>query len=82
MKKLSTPASNPRRHALLGTLILLGTACGPLTEIAALSESELRSELTECAAIANPSNSKTIACQNFRRECEKRVKRDGRYRDC
>ena len=58
------------------------TACGPMTKIAALSESELRAELTECHNIANPSNSKAIGCQNFKRECEKRVKDDGRYRDC
>lgn len=58
------------------------TACGPLTEIAALSDSDLRAELTQCHAIPNPSNSKAIACQNFTRECEKRVKQDGKYRDC
>lgn len=63
-------------------LVLFLWACGPLTEIAALSESELRAELAECASIANKSNSKTIACQNFVRECEKRVKQDGRYRAC
>jgi len=57
-------------------------ACGPLTEIAAMSDSELRSELAQCHAIPNPSNSKAIACQNFTRECEKRVRNDGKYRDC
>lgn len=61
---------------------IIVAACGPLTEIAALSDSDLRAELVQCHAIPNPSNSKAIACQNFTRECEKRVKQDGKYRDC
>ncbi|NKB31632.1 MAG: hypothetical protein GKR91_00845 [Pseudomonadales bacterium] len=63
-------------------VLLFLIACGPLTEIAALSDSELRSEMAQCHAIPNPSNSKAIACQNFTRECEKRVKKDGKYRNC
>jgi hypothetical protein len=42
----------------------------------------LRAELNECNNIARPSNSKAIACQNFRHECETRMDRDGKYRDC
>lgn len=59
--------------------VLALSACGPMTKIAALSDTELRTELAECHSIANPSNSKAIGCQNFKRECEKRVKQDGRY---
>ena len=66
---------------MIMTLLALG-GCGPMTKIAALSEAELRAELAECHSIANPSNSKAIGCQNFKRECEKRVKQDNRYRDC
>lgn len=61
---------------------LLVIACGPKGKFASLSESDLRAELNECNNIANPSNSKAIACQNFRHECESRMNRDGKYRDC
>jgi|APSaa5957512493_1039668.scaffolds.fasta_scaffold147591_2 hypothetical protein len=75
------PAIGLRSFSYIPVLVLL-SSCGPLTKIGAMSEPELRSELTQCAAIPNPSNSKAIACQNFNRECEKRVNRDGKFRDC
>ena len=70
-----------RNVASLAVVLLLA-ACGPMGKHAMLSESELSAELTECRNIANPSNSKAIACQNFRHECESRMDRDGKYRDC
>ena len=62
--------------------VVLTTGCGPMGSMAGLAENELRRELAECAAIASPSNAKAIACQNFQRECERRVKDDGMQRNC
>lgn len=70
------------RFALLLGACLLLAACGPRGRLASLDESVLRAELNECNNIARPSNSKAIACQNFRHECETRMDRDGKYRDC
>lgn len=70
------------RFSLLLGACLFFAACSPRGKLASLSESDLRAELSECNNIANPSNSKAIACQNFRRECESRMDRDGKYRDC
>jgi hypothetical protein len=67
-------------RSLLLLLVLAG--CGPMGKLAALSEAELRREVSECKSIASKSNSKAIACQNFTHECEKRVKADGNYRSC
>ncbi len=61
---------------------LLVSGCGPSGQFTALSEAELRAELTACNNIANPSNRKAIACGNFRRECESRMERDGKFRNC
>ena len=71
------------RHSSLSLVLTLPLiACGPMTKIAGMSDAELRAEMAECHNIANPSNSKAISCQNFKRECEKRVRDDGRYREC
>ncbi|MDA0688566.1 MAG: hypothetical protein O2948_07960 [Proteobacteria bacterium] len=70
------------RGALTLGACLLVAACGPQGKFASLSESDLRAELSECNNIAKPSNSKAVACQNFRHECESRMDRDGKYRDC
>ena len=67
---------------LLLPLLLLLVSCGPLGKMANVSEADLRSEMRECANIANLSNSKAIACGNFARECRKRVSADGLYRLC
>ena len=64
-----------------GTLALL-SACLPGGRLGQLSETELHRELSECRIIRNQSTSKGVACGNYGRECERRVKRDGKYRDC
>ena len=63
-------------------LLLVLTSCGPMGKLAGLTERELRAEISECNSIASKSNSKSVACQNFVHECEKRVKADGNYRSC
>jgi len=74
--------SSNTRKIFYTAMVLMLSGCGPLTEIATMSDADLRGELTQCHAIPNPLNSKAVACQNFTRECEKRVKKEGKYRDC
>jgi len=54
--------------------IVLLTSCGQ-SEMSLLSDSDLRSELSQCANNTNPSRRKAIACGNYTRECEKRDKK-------
>lgn len=74
--------SSLSRPLYLLLFLFILAACGPIGKQAALSERELRAELTQCTNIKNPSNFKAISCQGFVHECEKRMKRDGKYRNC
>ncbi|PCH59558.1 MAG: hypothetical protein COC19_06950 [SAR86 cluster bacterium] len=64
------------------SIALILTACSGETAQSVLSENELRTEIAKCNNIRSPSNFKGMACQNFQKECEKRVKKDDRRRDC
>lgn len=68
--------------AVSACLALFTSSCGPSGQFTGLTESQLRAELTACNNIANPSNRKAIACGNYRHECESRMERDGKFRDC
>jgi len=67
---------------LLLLVLIVATACEPRGRMATYTESELRAELSECASILNPSVNKKVSCGNISRQCQKRVKADGKYRKC
>ena len=63
-------------------IALLLLSCSPLTEFAAISVSELRSELAQFHAVSNSSNSKAINYQNFTWGGEKHVNKEAKSQSC
>lgn len=63
--------------ALLAFLIAVSAGCD--RKIEKMSNQELQGKSTECQNAENPSAAMGFACENYKRECDRRRKEMGRY---
>lgn len=62
----------PTVTRLILSLIVLIEIAGCSSKLAELSADELRDRIYECEKTAEPGPGLAIACDNYRRECERR----------
>ncbi|MFT7108388.1 MAG: hypothetical protein ACI843_000023 [Psychrobacter glaciei] len=65
-----------KQSALIVVLALL-SACG--NGIANVSDDDLRNKVQQCDYAVNLSAAEHQACENFHRECKRRLKSEGRF---
>jgi len=68
-------------HLKLSTVIALIVSCGLVAcsgELGRLSDDELRKKIQECDYAVNLSTAEHQVCQNYHRECQRRLN-DGRF---
>ncbi len=65
------------KSLLVLTLSLLLFACG--NSISRLSDAELRSKVQGCDYAVNLNTADYQVCENYRRECKRRLKSEGRF---
>ena len=61
-------------------MILVGCGdAGPVDdEISRMSNEDIEREVNYCKLLENPSRMKHMSCENFKRECERRQKKNPR----
>ena len=57
-----------------GVLLLSGCESGP---IMTMPDKELKEKARECRGLRNPSRTKAMACENYKRECKRRNEKGG-----
>lgn len=62
---------------LLLAMVVLVSGCE--REIEKVSDQALQEKWSECQSTENPSPAMAFACDNYKRECERRRKKTGRY---
>lgn len=63
-------------HLLLVSVV---TLVGCSREIEKVSDEELRAKWSECVDMNDPAPAMLFACENYKKECERRGKETGRY---
>lgn len=59
------------------SILLLG--CEVDSNLAGLSDREMRSKIQECRTANSPAPAMIFACENYQRECEKRTEKAGHF---
>ncbi len=59
--------------------LFIGATTGCDRAIEKVSDQELLAKYSECQSTDNPSAAMGFACENYKRECERRRKETGRY---
>lgn len=71
---------NIRVNATLISFILIFLTACESSEVERMSDSDLRSKLSECDYQMNATSVRDAqACHNYRRECARRLKEEGRF---
>lgn len=65
------------RLSILSLFISVTTGCDRAIE--KVSDQELMGKYSECQNAENPSAAMGFACENYKKECERRRKETGRY---
>jgi hypothetical protein len=71
-----------QKQKLLVALVVTSTlvvGCEVDSNLAGLSDREMRAKIQECKSAKSPAPAMIFACENYQRECEKRTEKAGYF---